>query len=141
MFGSLKKKLQEAVEKVSKSIKDEPKEELRQLADMKKPEEEIPEPEPVADKMREQQKMESANEAVVAIEPPVKHAAKAEPEAKIEPEEKRRTKENAAGQSLEKIIEETKPDFDAQIQKKIDELEDLREKVAEEKLPAEIAER
>src|SRR3989338_3819782 len=136
MFGSLKKKLQKAVEKVSKSIKDEPKEEPRQLADAEKPKE-VPESELAAEEIREQQKMEKVKEAVRMAEPPIKQTAKAMPETKIGPEEKPRTN---AGQSLDEIIEKTKPNFDAQIQKKIEELEDLREKVAEEKLPAEIAE-
>ena len=143
MFGSLKKKLQEAVEKVSKSIKDEPKpqempayvEEPRVRTDTEKPKEGLPEPELAADEMHEQQKMEKPKETAEAIETPIKHTARAASETKTEPEESR-----AAVQSLDKIIEETKPDFESQIQKKIEELEDLREKVAEEKLPAEIAE-
>src|SRR3989338_7515140 len=137
MFGSLKKKLQEAVEKVSKSIKDEPKpqempayvEEPRVRTDTEKPKEGLPEPELSADEMHEQQKMEKPKETAEAIETPIKHTARAASETKTEPEESR-----AAAQSLDKIIEETKPDFESQIQKKIEELEDLRDKVAEEEI-------
>lgn len=95
MFGSLKKRLQEAVEKVSKSI---------------------------------------AKEAIREIEPAIKEIPKIakitpeiEPEAKPQPEK-----------SLQDLIEETP--LDSQIDKRIAELEDLKEKVREERLPAEIIE-
>ena len=145
MFGSLKKRLQEAVEKVSKSIKDEPKTEqpeeirieARRAEEFKLPEKPA-EPE-IREKVAEAKEaisgpIEKVREAIEKIEPLAKEAAKIIPVAKEETP-------SAGEKTLQEIIEEAKPaDFEKQIDRKIEELEELKEKVREERIPAEIVE-
>src|SRR3989338_184150 len=145
MFGSLKKRLQEGVEKVSKSIKDEPKTEqpeeirieARRAEEFKLPEKPA-EPE-IREKVAEAKEaisgsIEKVREAIEKIEPLAKEAAKIIPVAKEETP-------SAGEKTLQEIIEEAKPaDFEKQIDRKIEELEELKEKVREERIPSEIVE-
>ncbi len=128
MFGSLKKRLQEAVDKVSKSISKEEK--------------------------QEEPKQDAAMQPQIIEEKPAMKDIEAEKTAKIEEklqpersfaEEKEIIAKKEPQKSLQELIEETKPeepkaDLESHIDKKIEELEELREKVREEKLPGEIVE-
>lgn len=149
MFGSLKKRLQEAVDKVSKSIKEEqklPVPETEPLTETEPVEPEISKPEKPVEKPAEIQKlieqpMEKVKEAVSEIfekKPEIEERLDEKIEELKDLKEKTHREDEPSKVSLDKLIEETP--LDTQIDRKIEELEDLKEKVREESLPAEIME-